>query len=51
MITANQAFIEINDVTKILFPLLEQQNCNIESDLTNLKQLRDQICQMKQKKT
>ncbi len=49
VITANQAFIAINDATKILVPFLEQQNCDMESALTNLKQLRDQICHMKQK--
>jgi len=48
VITANQAFIAINDATKILVPFLEQQNCDMESALTNLKQLRDQICHMKQ---
>ncbi len=46
VITANQAFIAINDATKILVPFLEQQNCDMESALTNLKQLRDQICRV-----
>ena len=41
--------LRYENIAIILVPFLEQQNCDMESALTNLKQLRDQICDMKQK--